>query len=102
MSSLYLLTMVGHDKEADIERIVLGAIYEAQNESFFGIKATRLLLLRSDIDKKLKEVKDSKPELAEKLELISTQLLEAERMLGGLIEHDIKPIDYTPVTKKTK
>jgi hypothetical protein len=94
--------MDANSREVEIERIVLGAIYEAQSDSFFSIKATRLLMLRSDIDKRAKELKDMQPELREKLELVSNQLLEAERLLGDLITYDSKPIDYVPVTKKKK
>lgn len=91
-----------HDKEAEIEKLVLSAIYEAQSDSFFGVKATRVLLLRSDIDKKAKEIQDTNPELKEKLEIVSHQLLEAERILGELIKEDTKSINYVPITKRTK
>lgn len=95
--------MESNSREIEIERLVLSAIYEAQNESFYSAKAARLLMLRSDISKKAKEVRDQQPELFEKLELVSTQLLEAERLLGDLIVHDKKAAqNYIPVTKKNK
>jgi len=89
-------------REIQIEQIVLAAVYEASTDSFFGIKAARVLLLRSEIDRKAKELSDTNPELKEKLEIVSKQLLEAERVLGELVSEDPKPIDYVPLTKNKK
>lgn len=91
-----------HAREIEIENLVLSAIFEAQSDSFWSIKATRILLLRSDIDKKAKELKESSPELKEKFEIISTQLLEAERVLGELVKLDKAKVNYVPITKKEK
>lgn len=87
------------DRRQLIEKIVMNTIFEVTNESFFGVKASKLLTLRSDIDKKRKQF-DESPQVAEKLQKVSNCLVEAERLLGELLPYDQQENGYIPMTKK--
>lgn len=90
------------NRDEEIETIVLAAMYEASEQNFYAVKAMKTLLLRSEIDKRAKQLEDVSPEQKEKLRKISFQLLEAERLLGEMINTDKHPTDYIPVTKRIK
>lgn len=89
------------DRREDIEKLVMLALFEAASDSFFGQRAMRVLHLRSDIDKKRKQLEASDPRLAQKLKKISNYLVETERLLGDLLDQDNADSDYIPMRKKT-
>lgn len=96
MSYLEVMT---NNRDAQIEQIVMAAILEASDESFYGAKAARLLLLRSDIDKKIKEENTSST-VKKRLEEVSHYLMEAERILGEFTNNDLKPVEYVSMPSK--